>query len=327
MRSVIAIAYDTLTLLCRRRLFWLNVWLSAAVVLVVASMSCHEAGWSLGFGLKSWPSGYLTKGSPWETTLFFGVIQRATQWWVAGAAPLLALVSMASVVPKTLKTGQAALLFTKTQSRSAVLLGRFAGGLVFAAIPALICVTGLFLTLGWRLGVWETRLFLAIPFALLLFSALSAVTVLLGVLTKSSSASLVVTLILAASVMALQDAASRPAEVEDEGDFKGMVRSASGGFVALQIVAWPLPRTQELMEGMDRAIRLRAPRPFRDLVRRWRIGNLRVGAAAAEVIDAASELPAQPVTPLKMGEAVMVTTGFCGLTLLGAVVLLNRRDL
>lgn len=325
MSSLIAIAYDTLTLLCRRRLFWLNVWLSVLVVLVVASMSCHGTGWSLGFGLKSWPSGYLVKGSPWETTLFFGVVQRATQWWVAGAAPLLALFSMASVVPKTMKSGQAALLFTKTQSRAAVLLGRFTGGIIFAAIPALICVTGLFLTLGWRLGVWEIRLFLALPFALLLFSALAAVTVMLGVLTKSSSASLVVTLIFAASVMALQDAASHPAGVEEDAELKGTVPSA--GSLALQVVTWPLPRTHELMEGMSRAIRLSGPRPFRDLVRRWRIGNLRVGAAAAEVLDATAEVPAPPVTPLKLSEAVLVTTGFCGLTLIAAIVLLNRRDL
>ncbi len=323
MRAVIAIAYDTLTLLCRRRLFWLNIWLSVAVVLVVASMKCGPDGWSLGFGLKSWPSGYLREGSPWEITLFYGVVRRATQWWVAGTVPLLALFSMASVVPKTLKGGQAALLFTKTRGRSEVLLGRFAGGLIFAAIPTLICITGFFLTLGWRLGVWEGRLFWAIPFALLFFAALSAVTVMLGVLTKSSSASLVVTLIFAASVIALQDAAARPAAVEDEGEFKGMVRSASGGFIALQSVAWPLPRTHDLMEGMDRAIALRPPRLFRDLVRRWRI----FGATAANVLDDQPDIGEQPVTPLELGEAVMVTTGFCCLTLVAAAVLLNRRDL
>lgn len=327
MRAVIAIAYDTLTLLCRRRLFWLNVWLSVLVVLVVASMSCGMEGWSAGFGLKSWPSAYLIHGSTWETTLFYGVVRRALQWWVAGAAPLLALFSMASVVPKTLKGGQAALLFTKTRGRSEVLLGRFTGGLAFAAIPAMICVTGLFLTLGWRLSVWEPRLFLAIPFALLFFAVLSAVTVMLGVLTKSASASLVVTLIFAASVMALQDAAARPVAVEDEGEFKGMVRSVSGGGIALQSFAWPLPRTHDLMEGMDRAIGLQSPHLFRDLVRRWRIGNVQVGAAAAEVLDATPEALSEPVTPLELGEALMVTMGFCCLTLVAASVMLNRRDL
>lgn len=314
-------------MLCRRRLFWLNVWLSVAVVLLVASMSCTAKGWSLCFGLKSWPSTYLTAGSVWETTLFFGVVRRAAVWWVAGVAPLLALFSMASVVPKSMKSGQAALLFIKARGRSEVILGRFAGGIVFAAIPALICVTGLFLTLGWRLGVWEPRLFWAVPFALLFFSILSATTVMLGVLTKSASASLVVTLIFAASVTALQEAASRPAAIEDEGEFAGISKSNSGGFLALQTIAWPLPRTQDLMEGMDRAIGLNSPRLFRDLVRRWRIGNVRVGAAAAEVLDAAPDTPAEVVTPLELSEAVMVTTGFCCLTLVGAALMLNRRDL
>lgn len=327
MRAVFVIASDTLALLCRRRLFWLNIWLSVAVVLLVASMSCASNGWSLGFGLKSWPSAYLTSGSPWEATLFFGVVRRAIHWWVAGAALLLALCSMTSVLPKTIKSGQAALLFTKSRGRSEVLLGRFAGGLMFAAVPTLICITGLFLTLGWRLDVWEGRLFLAIPFALMLFAVLSAVAVMLGVLTKSSSASLVVTLIFAASVLALQDAASRPGQVEDEGEFKGMVRSASGGSLALQSVAWPLPRTHDLMEGLDRAIGLQSPRLFRDLIRRWRIGDIRVGAAAAEVLDANPGPASEPVTPLELGEAVMVTTAFTCLVLGMASFILKRLDL
>ena len=290
-------------------------------------MSCEVDGWSLGFGLKSWESQYLVKGSPWETTLFFGVVRRVLQWWVVGAAPLLALFSMVSVMPKTLKSGQAALLFTKSRGRSEVLLGRFAGGLLFAAIPAVLCVSGLFLTLGWRLGVWEGRIFLAVPFALLLFAVLSASAVMLGVLTKSASASLVVTLIFAASVLALQDAAARPGEVEDEGEFKGMVRAASGRYLALQSIAWPLPRTHELIEGMDRAIGLKSPHLFRDLVRRWRIGNIRVGAAAASVLDANPEPATIPVTPLKLGEAVMISTAFTCLTLVMAAFMLKRRDL
>ena len=290
-------------------------------------MSCEVDGWSLGFGLKSWESHYLVKGSPWETTLFFGVVRRVLQWWVVGAAPLLALFSMVSVMPKTLKSGQAALLFTKSRGRSEVLLGRFAGGLLFAAIPAVLCVSGLFLTLGWRLGVWEGRIFLAVPFALLLFAVLSASAVMLGVLTKSASASLVVTLIFAASVLALQDAAARPGEVEDEGEFKGMVRAASGRYLALQSIAWPLPRTHELIEGMDRAIGLKSPHLFRDLVRRWRIGNIRVGAAAASVLDANPEPATIPVTPLKLGEAVMISTAFTCLTLVMAAFMLKRRDL
>jgi hypothetical protein len=326
LRAVFAIANDTLTLLCRRRLFWLNIWLSVAVVLVVASMNCGKDGWSIGFGLRSWSSGYLIAGSIWEKTLFFGVVRRAALWWVAGAAPLLALFSLASVVPKTLKSGQAALLFTKTRGRSEVLLGRFAGGLIFAAIPALICVTGLFLTLGWRTGVWEPRLFFSIPFALLLFAVVAAVTVMLGVLTKSSSASLVVALIFASSVIALQDAAARPSAVDEEGELNGLMR-ASGGSIALQAIAWPLPRTQQLSEGMDRAIGLKSPRLFRELIRLWRVGNVRVGDTAVDVLDATQEMPPEEVTPLKLGEAIMVTSGFCGMTLVAAALMLNRRDL
>ena len=105
-----------------------------------------------------------------------------------------------------------------------------------------------------------------------------------------------------------------------------MVRS-SAGLVAVQSLAWPLPRTHDLMEGLERSINLTPPRLFRDLIRRWRIGKFQVGAAAAEAIEASEDLPSEPVTPLELGEAVMVTTAFSCLTLVAAAMMLNRRDL
>ncbi|MES2706440.1 MAG: hypothetical protein V4726_07540 [Verrucomicrobiota bacterium] len=319
------IARDTLALLCRRRLFWLNVWLSVAVVLAVASLKCDRTGWSAGFGLFLFPGSFLTKGSPWEATLFYGVVNRALSWWVTGAAPLLALFSLASVVPKSLQSGQAALLFPKSRSRAAVLLGRFAGGVAFLAVPATVCTAGLFLTVGWRLEIWPVRIFLAVPFAMLSFAVLASVTVMLGVLTRSASAALVVTLIFAVSVATLQDAAARPQEDADEGDLSGMVRHASGGITALQSLAWVLPRTQELSDGMDRVIGLHGTRRFRDLVRRFKIGNVKVGNT--DVLDQVTDDSSQPVTGQKLSEAVLVTSGFTALVLMMGVTLLNRRDL
>lgn len=327
MTAFSTIARDTLTLLCRRRLFWLNVWLSVGVVLLVASIHCGESGCSVGFGIFSLPSRILVKGSTWETTLFFGVVNRALQWWVTGVAPLLALFSLASVVPKSMRSGQAALLFPKSGSRAAVLLGRFTGGVLFLGVPATVCTLGLFLTLGWRLGVWWPQIFWAVPFALLSFAVLASVTVMLGVLTRSSSAALVVTLIFAVAVLSVQDAASRPAGREDVTELSGMVSQASGGMTALQAVAWVLPRTQQLSEGMEKAINLHGKQRFRDLIRQIRFGKAQVGKAAADVFEQVSDEPGVPVTYGKLGEAVTVTSGFTALVLLLGINLLNRRDL
>lgn len=301
------------------------MWLSAGVALVVASLRCGAVGWSAGFGLFEFPNGFLTKGSTWETTLFYGVVNRALSWWVTGIAPLLALFSLASVIPDSLDHGQAALVFPKSRSRAAVLLGRFAGGVAFLAVPALVCTTGLFLTMGWRLDLWSARIFLAVPFAMLSFAVLAAVTVMLGVLTRSAAAALVVTLIFAVSVATLQDAAARPQAEPEEGDLSGMVQHASGGVTALQALAWVMPRTEELGDGMDRMIGLRAPRRFKDLVRRFRISNVKVGNT--NVLDQVSDDTAQPVTGPKLGEAVLVTSGFTAAVLMMGVMVLNRRDL
>src|SRR5207237_9963707 len=52
-----------------------------------------------------------------------------------------------------------------------------------------------FLVLGLRGGAWEPALFLAVPLVVLMFSYLFAVCVLLGVLTRSTVAALLLTLL------------------------------------------------------------------------------------------------------------------------------------
>lgn len=359
MKTFFVIAFDTFRMMTRRRLFWVNVWGALAVAAAYASLGCHEAGWSLGFGLRSYESAFLRAGTDWEKTLCFGILTRILRWWVMGGIPLLTLFNLASVIPRSLEPGAAALLFTKCRSRACVLAGRYCGGLACMVIPALACCAGLFLALGLRLDVWQPRVFLAVPFGLAVFACFAAVTVTLGVLTRSASASLLVTLIFAATLWTLQEVAGRHEEQEAAAAAAGLIQDPGLADVVSGVAA-VLPRTRELAQGMEARLGLRPPIRFRELVKRWRVRGVSVGIAATEVLAPETPLPAPPPPPkssspssgskpgpgpAKAGaaaspapaatvpatsslrEAAAVTCAFPLLVLAGGIALLKQRDL
>lgn len=330
LNAIFVIASDTFHSMCGRRLFWLNIWLALASVAAFASLKCTDLGLSIGFGLREYPSAFLRAGTDWETTMIMGVVSRILRWQVMTAAPLLAVFSLAAVMPATLHSGFAALVFPKAGWRGKVLLGRFLGGMMFAAVPAVLCSAGLCLVLGWRCGIWEPRVLLAVPFALLMFSFLGAVVLTLGVLTRSASAALLGTLFFAGTVWTLQEAASHrvsaPAGPPVPASASAVAKPADDGSEAVRWLAAALPRTEELSRGLDQALRLTPPRRFRELVRRWSVGGVSVGVAATEVL--APEDPAEaPPEELNLMESILVTCGFACFVLFGGNLLLSRRDL
>lgn len=319
MSAFLTITRETAVHLCRSRMSWLSVWLCLAAAAGLASIDCTSDGWSVGFGLKRFASDFLREDTEWELTLYYGVLARILRWWVLGGLPVLAVFAAAAAMPESLAPGTAALIFPKAPGRGTVLLGRFAGGLVYMAILATVAVAALIPAIGWRLGIWNPALFAAVPYAVLLFSVLNAAVVAMGVLTRSPAAAVVVTLLFAGSVWALQESAGRsraappPPGVAD-----------NGGHAVEWIAAW-LPRTHDIGLSMERDTGVKPPRPLRELLQRWRIGRVNVGAAAAQVLDPPEpEMPGHSVNTL---HAVCATLGFESLLLAGGFLVLRRRDL
>lgn len=194
MTAVLAILGDSYRELRARRIFWLVLAISAAIVLAFGSIGFNEKGMSIGYGLHTIEEPNLVAGSPLVIPLMdFIFTDFVLGIWLAWGAIILALISTASVFPDFLAGGSVDLVLSKPVNRWTVFLTKYAGSLIFVLIQSMIFCIGIFLVLGLRLSVWRWPIFWAVPVVVLVFSYLYAVMVLMNVLTRSVLASLLVT--------------------------------------------------------------------------------------------------------------------------------------
>jgi ABC-type transport system involved in multi-copper enzyme maturation permease subunit len=335
VRTLWAIIRDTMLALRRRRLFWLHLWLSIAVVVLYAGISCHAKGWSVVYGMKEMENPWLRQGTPWENTLHCWTLARIMRWWVAGGAIFLALFATAAILPETLEPGSAALLVPRARRRSLLLGGRFVGSLFYMLLHTVFVVGGLYLALGLRMGIWHHDLWLAVPLVALIFAPLQAVAMLLGVLTRSSTAALLVAILFAGSVWALQESAAPPetdssAAIDDkeEDNNNGLGDGLTSEIV--HVASAVLPPARDSLVWLERRACPRPPRSYRDLFRRLRFGHRGIGAAAAGVFAAASSPDpnaAKQDDALAFIPLLLSSFGFAIVVMALAAWLLKRRDL
>ena len=192
MRQTWAILLDAYRELNARRLFWITLALSALVVLVFALLGVSDAGEltiagfevSLGMGMLEAEAMY--KG----LFVHFGI-----GFWLSWLAAILALVSTAGIFPELISSGSVAMVMSKPIGRVRLFLTKYAGGLLFVTLQVSVFTLASFLVLGLRAGLWEPGLLLAIPLVVLFFSYLFCVCVLLGLITRSTIAALLLTLL------------------------------------------------------------------------------------------------------------------------------------
>src|SRR5205085_9269224 len=96
--------------------------------------------------------------------------------WLTFAALILAIVSTASLFPDLITGGAIDLYLSKPISRLRLILTKYATGLLFVALQVLVFCAASFLVIGLRGGVWEPRLFLAVPIVLCFFSYLFCIS-------------------------------------------------------------------------------------------------------------------------------------------------------
>ena len=204
MTQTLAIFLDAYRDLNSRKLFWLALALSLLGVLLVGSVGIDATGVSvLWFHIDSQfvNTGFITPGT------FYKIIFQnlGINVWLTWLAAILALISTASIVPELLASGSIDMMLSKPISRTRLFLTRWVTGLFFAAIQAAVFVIASFLVIGIRGRAWEPELFVAVPAVVVFFSYLYCFCALVGVLTRSTVASLLLTLVFWLGVFALQE--------------------------------------------------------------------------------------------------------------------------
>jgi ABC-2 family transporter protein len=176
-----------------KKLFWLTIGLNLFAVLIFASLGINERGFSVLFW--TFEGQFNTSLMSKETFYKFEFITWGVPYWLSWGASILALISTAGIIPDLVSGGTIEPILSKPIGRTRLFLTKYLTGLLFVFSQILVFSLGCFLVLGIRAGSWEFGLFLAIPIVLAFFSYLFAFCVLVGLITRSTIAALLLTIL------------------------------------------------------------------------------------------------------------------------------------
>lgn len=188
--AMIVAAYRELN---ARKLFWVALALNVVVILVIAAVGIDEEGFSvLGYDLQI--PGVTSKRFPPADFYKLMIETLGVGIWLAWLSTILALLSTSSMFPDVAAGGVDTML-SKPIGRARLFLTTFACGLLFSTLQVLAFALMAFLLLGIRAGAWEPGVFVAVPLVVALFSYLFCLQAVVGFITRSAVASVIVTLL------------------------------------------------------------------------------------------------------------------------------------
>jgi hypothetical protein len=194
MRQTWALLVDAYRDLNARKMFWIVLMLSALVAVSLALVALTPAGFTV-FGYEV-PSPFLNSRMMTPAAFYkLAYLTLGIQWWLTQFATALALISTATIFPDFLAGGAVDLYLSKPIGRWRLFLTKYACGLLFVALQIACFSVASFLVIGLRGGAWEPGLFLAVPIVVLFYSYLYCVCVLVGVVTRSTVAAVLLTLL------------------------------------------------------------------------------------------------------------------------------------
>lgn len=188
-----ALTVDAYRELSARRLFWVTLALNALVIVVFGSLGISEKGvsfWNWTFRDTELIGAIATP------ELFYKA--QFVSWgipFLSWASTVLALISTAGMIPEMIAEGAIETTLSKPIGRVRLFLTKYALGLLFVALQVLVFSAGCFGVIWLRGKSLTPELFLAVPIVVLFFSYLFCVTALVGLLTRSTIAALLVTVL------------------------------------------------------------------------------------------------------------------------------------
>ena len=162
-------------------------------------------------------SPYVTRGEtaldfyygPWRVDIFSqrGFTQQSFSQGLTSLLPvyfdkfvmsiglLVAILVTSNMIPDMFEPGSLNLLLSKPIFRWGLYIAKFIGGCVFIALCASYLFLGVWLWMGLALGVWDRAMLLSIPLYVLVFAIYFSISSLVGLLYRSPTVSVILTLI------------------------------------------------------------------------------------------------------------------------------------
>ena len=190
-----ALFVDAYRELNSKKLFWITMILSGLVVAIFGAIGLRPNGIGiLWFTIPSdMVNSELVDAATFYKSIFTGF---GVRFWLSIIATVLALVTTAGMIPDFISGGSIELMLSKPVSRTRLYLTKFATGLLFVGLQVGVFSVASMLVIGIRGGVWEPGILLAIPIVVLFYSYLFSVCALIGLITRSTLAALLLTVLL-----------------------------------------------------------------------------------------------------------------------------------
>jgi ABC-type transport system involved in multi-copper enzyme maturation permease subunit len=198
MTQTMALLVDAYRELCAKKLFWITMILSVVVVAAFAMVGINEKGLTfLWFQIPADAFGVpLTSETLPRGLLYrFMFANLAVPFWLSWVAIVLGLISTAGMIPDLIQSGTIEAVLSRPIGRVRLLLTKFVGGLLFMALQVAVFSLLVFGVIAIRGGSMAWEVFLAVPIVVAMFSYLFAICVLLGMVTRSTIAALLLTLL------------------------------------------------------------------------------------------------------------------------------------
>lgn len=178
-----------------RKLFWITMALNLLAVAVFALLGINKDGVTfLHFTFES-PILNSRIIAP-EVFYKYYFTALGIPVWLSWVVSILALVSTAGMFPDLISGGVIETMLSRPISRPRLFLSKYLAGLLFVGLQVGVFSFGVFVVILVRGHSYSPSVLLAIPIVLAFFSYLFSVCALLGLVTRSTLAALLVTMLL-----------------------------------------------------------------------------------------------------------------------------------
>jgi ABC-type transport system involved in multi-copper enzyme maturation permease subunit len=235
-----AVLVDSVRESLDRKIFWV---VGAITLIVAAALACigfEPNRIVLLFGLWTIPDvGFDATTPAGKAMILFWMVNGLLDTVLGWIGVLLMIIATASFFPTMMERGAVDVLLSKPISRPVLFLYKYLASMTFVLIQAAWFVGLTFLVMWLRWGVWAPGYLLSILLMTLLFSYLYAISVYVGVTTRSTIAAILLTI--AAWVLCAIPGAARDI-VETVPD----LRSSTALRRTVNVLAWIPPKTGDV---------------------------------------------------------------------------------
>ncbi len=197
-----ALALDALYQVLDNWVFRILFVLALIPILLTFLFGFTEDGIVLLFGFKTFPYepllqafGGRSVAEGMDKLFIEGLLQVVFRILAGNFGVLFCIAATSFFVPRMIEKGAADVLFHKPLSRFSLYMSRYFAGLVFVGLLSTFMVLGMFLGLLLVSGHYDPGILWAAPSLTYLFALIHAVAMLVGVVTRSTVASILLTIL------------------------------------------------------------------------------------------------------------------------------------